>query len=112
MRAFVNLISVIWDVAMDWSLLDLYAKHPFLRKHLGFKRAWPYYVALFLDPLFRFNWLFYILYAEKIQHSAMLSFGLALAEVLRRFMWCFFRMENEHVGKFVDPVSIHVLVKG
>jgi len=83
---------------MDWSLLDPYASRPFLRKSLGFKPAWPYYLALFINPIIRCDWFFYIIYADQLQHSALLSFLLALAEVLRRFMWCFFRMENEHIG--------------
>jgi hypothetical protein len=100
--ASINSIYVtVWDIAMDWSLLDPYAKHPFLRKDLGYKRVWPYYLAMFLDPLLRCNWFFYIIYAKQAQHSALLPFFLACIEVLRRFMWGFFRMENEHVGKYV-----------
>ncbi|KAI5844189.1 EXS family-domain-containing protein [Tricharina praecox] len=102
--AFIAIASVnsiyttVWDVGMDWSLLDPYAKQPFLRKNLGFKKAWPYYLAMFVDPILRCTWFFYIVYAHQLQHSALMSFMLAAAEVLRRFMWCFFRMENEHVG--------------
>ena len=32
-----------------------------------------------------------------MQHSAALVFIIALGEVFRRFMWNFFRMENEHM---------------
>lgn len=88
----------LWDICMDWSLMDPSAKHPFLRKNIGFKHTWPYYLAMFVDPIIRADWFFYIVYASQLQHSALLSFVLALAEVLRRFMWCFFRMENEHIG--------------
>jgi hypothetical protein len=83
---------------MDWSLMDPSAKRPFLRKHMGFKQPWPYYLAMFIDPIIRSDWFLYIVYANQLQHSALLSFLLALAEVVRRFIWCFFRMENEHVG--------------
>ncbi|KAL7275346.1 Xenotropic and polytropic retrovirus receptor 1 [Rhizina undulata] len=89
---------IVWDLAMDWSLLNPWARYPFLRDTLGFKRPWGYYGAMFIDPILRFNWVFYIIYAHNIQHSALLSFLLALAEVFRRFVWCFFRMENEHLG--------------
>jgi hypothetical protein len=78
--------------------MDPSAKRPFLRKHLGFKQSWPYYFAMFVDPMIRADWFFYIVYASQLQHSALLSFMLALAEVFRRFMWCFFRIENEHIG--------------
>jgi len=93
-----SIYTTIWDVGMDWSLLDPYAKRPFLRKNLGYKQAWPYYLAMFVDPILRCTWFFYIVYANQLQHSALMSFMLAIAEVLRRFMWSFFRMENEHVG--------------
>lgn len=93
-----SIYTTVWDIGMDWSLLDPYAKSPFLRKGLGFKSTWPYYLAMLVDPVIRCNWFFYIIYAGQLQHSALLSFMLALSEVLRRFMWCFFRMENEHIG--------------
>jgi hypothetical protein len=83
---------------MAWSLLDPSSRNPFLRDNLGFKKRWPYYLAMFLDPILRCTWPLYIIFAGRIQHSALLSFLLSLAEVFRRFMWCFFRMENEHVG--------------
>ncbi len=93
----------LWDVAMDWSLGNPYAKHPFLRDNLAYRRIWPYYLAMILDPILRFQWVFYALFAHDLQHSAVLSFFVALAEVLRRGMWSIFRVENEHcnnVGRF------------
>lgn len=96
-----SIVTTIWDVVMDWSLLDPCADRPLLRKNLGFKVAWPYYLAIFVDPIIRSSWFLFIIYADQVQHSALQSYMLALGEVLRRFMWCFFRMENEHVGKCV-----------
>lgn len=93
-----SLVSIFWDVVMDWSLLNPYAKWPFIRDTIGFKRPWVYYFAMFIDPPLRFSWVFYIIYANEIQHSALLSFLISVAEVFRRFIWCFFRMENEHCG--------------
>ncbi|KAI9878541.1 MAG: hypothetical protein M1830_000595 [Pleopsidium flavum] len=93
----------IWDLAMDWSLCNPYAKNPFLRDVLGYKRPWVYYVAMFLDPIFRFNWIFYMIYTEELQHSAILSFLVGFSEISRRGMWTLFRVENEHctnVGRF------------
>ena len=88
---------------MDWSLLNYYAPHPFLRNNLGYKRAWVYYLAMVLDPILRFNWIFYAIYSEDLQHSALLSFFVSFSEVCRRGMWTLFRVENEHctnVGRF------------
>ncbi len=84
-------------------LCNPYAPHPFLRDVLGYKRAWVYYVAMILDPLLRFNWIFYAIYSHDLQHSALLSFAVSLSEVCRRGMWSLFRVENEHctnVGRF------------
>jgi hypothetical protein len=93
----------VWDVAMDWSLGNPYAKEKYLRDVLGYKTTWPYYVAMVIDPILRFNWIFYAIFAKDVQHSAALSFVVAFSEVLRRGMWAIFRMENEHctnVGRF------------
>jgi hypothetical protein len=92
-----------WDVAMDWSLGNPYARHPFLRDNLAYRRIWMYYVAMILDPILRFQWIFYALYVQDLQHSTLVSFFVGLAEVFRRGMWTLFRVENEHcnnVGRF------------
>lgn len=86
----------VWDLVMDWSLMNPYAKRPFLRDHLGYKNVYWYYIAIVLDPILRFNWIFYAIYAEDVQHSAILSFLVALSEIFRRGMWTLFRVENEH----------------
>ncbi|KAJ9617196.1 Xenotropic and polytropic retrovirus receptor 1 [Cladophialophora chaetospira] len=93
-----------WDVYLDWSLGDLFSdKHPFLRERLGYKQVWIYYVAIVADVVLRQQWIFYAIFAHDVQHSAIMSFFVSLAEVLRRGMWSLFRVENEHcnnVGKF------------
>ena len=79
--------------------MDPYAKHRFLRSTLGFKYAWWYYAAMTIDPIIRFNWIFYAIYAHDAQHSSLVSFFVAFSEVLRRGMWTLFRVENEHCTK-------------
>ncbi|KAF2198542.1 EXS-domain-containing protein [Delitschia confertaspora ATCC 74209] len=91
----------IWDVVMDWSLGDPTKK--FLRATLGYKKIWMYYAAMLIDPILRFNWVFYAVWPFELQHSAILSFAVSLSEVCRRGMWTLFRVENEHctnVGRF------------
>ncbi|KAL1302973.1 hypothetical protein AAFC00_003290 [Neodothiora populina] len=93
----------VWDIVMDWSLMDPYAKHRFLRSTLAFKYTWWYYIAMVIDPIIRFNWIFYAIYGNTTQHSSVVSFMVAFSEVLRRGMWTLFRVENEHctnVGRF------------
>ncbi|KAK2821792.1 hypothetical protein FQN49_007669 [Arthroderma sp. PD_2] len=93
----------VWDLAMDWSLCNPYSKNPYLRDYLGFRRRWVYYAAMVMDPILRFNWIFYAIFINDIQHSAVLSFAVSLSEVFRRGIWTVFRVENEHctnVGRF------------
>jgi phage gpG-like protein len=81
---------------MDWSLLDPFASKKFLRDHLALKPVWTYYAAMVIDPILRFNWIFYAIYTNDTEHSARLSFLIALSEILRRGVWVIFRVENEH----------------
>lgn len=100
--ALLNAVYVsVWDLAMDWSLGNAYAKHPLLREVLAFRQVWVYYVAMILDVVVRFNWIFYAIFAHDLQHSAVLSFVISLSEVCRRGMWMVFRVENEHCTNVV-----------
>ena len=106
---FITLAAVngvycsFWDVAMDFSLGNPYAEHPFLRDRLAYRRVWVYYAAVILDVILRQQWIFYAIFQHDLQHAAALSFFVGLAEVFRRGVWSLFRVENEHcnnVGKF------------
>ncbi|KAJ5536424.1 SPX N-terminal [Penicillium frequentans] len=91
-----SVYTSVWDLIMDWSLGNAYARHPLLREMLAFRRVWVYYVAMVLDVIIRFNWIFYAIFVNDIQHSAVLSFIVSLSEVFRRGVWTIFRVENEH----------------
>lgn len=99
---FITVASVnsiycsIWDIVMDWSLLQSNSKHFLLRDHLFFGRPAYYYTAMVLNVLLRFQWIFYAFFSHQIQQLAVTSFAIAIAEILRRFIWIFIRMENEH----------------
>jgi xenotropic and polytropic retrovirus receptor 1 len=45
----------------------------------------------------RSTWLFYVVFPGQRQHSAATALFIAVGEVFRRFMWNFFRIENEHM---------------
>ena len=72
---------------------DPYAPNMFLRNVLGYKRVLLYYVAMVIDPILRFNWIFYAIFFDEVQHSALVSFFIALSEIFRRGMWTLFRVE-------------------
>ena len=50
-------------------------------------------MAILLDPILRFTWVFYAIFAENVQHSALLSILVSTGEVIRRGMWTLFRVE-------------------
>ena len=44
---------------------------------------------------------FLCIFTRQIQQSAVTSFCIAVAEILRRFIWILFRMENEHATNVI-----------
>lgn len=94
--AALNAVYVtFWDLVNDWSLCQPNASARFLRDTRGFKNWW-YYVAMVIDPIFRFNWIFYAIYTHNAGHASLVSFLIAFSEVTRRGIWTLFRVENEH----------------
>ncbi|OCF44626.1 hypothetical protein I317_01513 [Kwoniella heveanensis CBS 569] len=83
-----------WDFVIDWSLFRPQAG--LLRKDLGYSHRYVYYLAMFTNLLIRFVFVWYIPYSTK--HVRLRSFFFALAEMLRRWQWNFFRVETEHLG--------------
>lgn len=81
---------------MDFSLLQPHTHHRFLRDITALKYRWPYYLIMVLDPILRFNWVFYAIFTHDTQHSSIASFLIGFAEVTRRGMWTLLRVENEH----------------
>ena len=86
-----------WDIYKDFDLGDRKAKHRFLRSELLFDYIWCYYALLLIDPVLRFNWIFYVIFMKDVQHSTIVSFSIALSEVLRRAIWAVIRIENEQI---------------
>ncbi|KAF9325417.1 hypothetical protein BG006_011100 [Podila minutissima] len=94
--------TFVWDVYMDWGLFR-FGKyggaaygHPFLRPELVYSKEWVYYMAIVLDFVGRFAWV--VRFMPLNVDVMILSFSLALVEVLRRWQWNFFRLENEHLN--------------
>ncbi|CAG9856643.1 unnamed protein product [Phyllotreta striolata] len=102
-----------WDIKLDWGLFDAKAgDNKFLREEIVYSSTWFYYFAIIEDFILRFGWAFLISMTEMgfaLEHS-MVTF-LAPLEVFRRFVWNYFRLENEHLnncGKFraVRDISV------
>ncbi|RKO92766.1 EXS family-domain-containing protein, partial [Blyttiomyces helicus] len=84
---------------------------PFLRPILHFPYPSLYYLAIVLDSSMRFAWLLRLVprhvtvraagfsFAAAATAPAALDAGLKVLELLRRWMWVFFRVEREWVSR-------------
>ncbi|XP_032240042.2 xenotropic and polytropic retrovirus receptor 1 isoform X2 [Nematostella vectensis] len=110
---FSTCYTLTWDIKMDWGLLDKDAPsdNRFLRDETVYKKVF-YYLAMFEDLVFRFLWTLTVSVSDaNILNSELLKLCLSVCEVFRRFVWNFFRLENEHLnncGQFraVRDISI------
>lgn len=93
---FNSILCSTWDIIMDWSLGQTNSKHFLLRDNLFFGKPEYYYTAICVNVILRFQWIFYAFFSNQIQQLAVTSFAIAVAEIVRRFIWFFFRLENEH----------------
>ncbi|XP_029658750.1 xenotropic and polytropic retrovirus receptor 1 [Formica exsecta] len=108
-----SIYSYTWDLKMDWGLLDSNAgENRFLREEVVYSASWFYYFAIIEDFILRFVWIAsFVLVECKYISSDLMTSIVAPLEVFRRFVWNFFRLENEHLnncGKFraVRDISI------
>ncbi|KAM4629766.1 xenotropic and polytropic retrovirus receptor 1a [Polymixia lowei] len=97
-----SLYTLIWDLRMDWGLFDRGAgENTFLREEIVYPHKAYYYCAILQDVILRFAWTIQIsLTTNASIHSVgdMVATVLAPLEVFRRFVWNFFRLENEHLN--------------
>ncbi|KAF7426119.1 hypothetical protein PC9H_008485 [Pleurotus ostreatus] len=95
-----------WDLLMDWSILRFKSdgRFPFLRPELVYSESIPfYYFAIVSNVLLRFVWVFYI--PSRGPNIMLRTFIAGILEMLRRWQWNFYRLENEHLGN-VDQYRI------
>lgn len=105
--------TLTWDIKMDWGLLDKGAgENRFLREEVVYAFKAYYYFAMVEDMILRFIWVLKVTLGETLTgYGEILGTALSLLEVFRRFVWNFFRLENEHLnncGQFraVRDISI------
>ena len=98
--------SFYWDVAKDWDLTLLSSsrertspEHAWgLRRRLYFDMRELYYVAIAMDLILRCTWSLKL--SPHLDHFYDMEGGIfvmELLEVLRRWIWIFFRVETEWV---------------
>lgn len=90
-----SVYSLSWDFLMDWSLFQPQARYPLLRKELVYPTPF-YYIAIVLNIVLKFCWLSYL--PPNGPSFFIRTFICGLLEMLRRWLWNFFRVENEHLG--------------
>jgi hypothetical protein len=107
--------TYVWDIKMDWGFFAKTAgDNQFLRDELVYSSAGYYYFAIIEDLVLRLSWLWQLLLTDWLglqDYSELIVSVFALLEVSRRFVWNFFRLENEHInncGKFraVRDISV------
>nr|XP_035927003.1 xenotropic and polytropic retrovirus receptor 1-like [Halichoerus grypus] len=94
--------TLIWDLKMDWGLFDKNAgENTFLREEIVYPQKAYYYCAIIEDVILRFAWTVQISITSMTlsPHSGdIVATVFAPLEVFRRFVWNFFRLENEHLN--------------
>ena len=113
--------KLIWDLKMDWGLFHKNAgENRFLRNHIVYSSKIYYYYAIIQDVILRYVWtinIFVQFTTGTAEYSDVIGFSFGLVEVLRRFLWNFFRLENEHLnncGQFraIRDISIAPITTG
>ncbi|TYG41807.1 hypothetical protein ES288_D12G205500v1 [Gossypium darwinii] len=104
MSSAATVYQLYWDFVKDWGLLQMNSKNPWLRNELMLRRKFIYYFSMGLNLILRLAWLQTVVHST-FEHVDYRVTGLFLAalEVIRRGLWNFYRLENEHLnnaGKF------------
>lgn len=92
--------STYWDIVIDWGLLRRNSNNPWLRDKLLLTRKPVYFVAMVINVILRLVWMQLILDFQETPflHRRALGAVVASLEIIRRGIWNFFRMENEHLN--------------
>ncbi|KAH9738820.1 phosphate transporter PHO1 [Citrus sinensis] len=102
--AIATIYGTYWDLVVDWGLLQRQSKNRWLRDKLLIPSKSVYFAAIVLNVLLRFAWLQTVLNIQfSFLHRQTLITIVASLEIIRRGIWNFFRLENEHlnnVGKY------------
>uniref|UniRef100_A0A7N0ZWT7 Uncharacterized protein n=1 Tax=Kalanchoe fedtschenkoi TaxID=63787 RepID=A0A7N0ZWT7_KALFE len=96
--------GLYWDLVVDWGLLQKNSRNRWLRDKLMIPNKGVYFVAMALNVLLKFAWLQTVLnFQVLVMHRQLFLTVVASLEIIRRGIWNFFRLENEHlnnVGKY------------
>jgi hypothetical protein len=102
------IFSGTWDILMDWSLFEDWKFRKtriYPNWYSTYLTSRVYIPAIILNILLRFSWVLLISPDQWLETDQFqgLIFGLAVLEMIRRFIWALFRVENEmvnNIGQF------------
>ncbi|XP_057948042.1 phosphate transporter PHO1 homolog 3 isoform X2 [Malania oleifera] len=102
--AAATIFSTYWDLVFDWGLLQQHSKNRWLRDKLLIQYKGIYFGAMVLNVFLRLAWMQTVLnFSVSFLHKEAMVTIVASLEIIRRGIWNFFRLENEHlnnVGKY------------
>ncbi|KAI7750442.1 hypothetical protein M8C21_004695, partial [Ambrosia artemisiifolia] len=106
-----TIFNTYWDIVMDWGLLSKNSQNPLLREKLILPSKSIYFIAMVLNVILRLAWMQTVMDFHELPflHKNALTAIFASLEIIRRGIWNFFRLENEHlnnVGKFRAVKSV------
>jgi len=130
--SFINSsYSYYWDIFNDWNLCKRRKdgeKFPFLlRPILHFRKYWTYYAVMIIDLVLRFTWLVDVfpifqmknpflvddtptvpedIIRMRIEKLLLNRLLLRVLEIIRRWLWIFFRLEKQWVASGLEYVRI------
>ncbi|XP_056171242.1 uncharacterized protein LOC115679953 isoform X2 [Syzygium oleosum] len=92
-----SLYSFYWDVTRDWDLscftrIFKFSK-PSMVSSLLYARKWVYVWVIGSNLILRCTWTYKL--SAHLRHNYLTVFTITALEMLRRFQWAFFRVENE-----------------
>ncbi len=108
-----TLYSYIWDIKMDMGLFDSKtckcgSHNAFLREELIYKPKIKYYLMIVGDFFLRLGWGINFTVGQM---DLPISFDVVKAvtstlEMIRRCLWNFFRVENEHIRNCQQYIAV------
>ncbi|MBA0559960.1 hypothetical protein Gohar_012566, partial [Gossypium harknessii] len=92
-----SLYSFYWDITRDWDL-SVFTRifkfnKPSLCTNLFYGRRWVYFWVIGSNLILRCTWTYKL--SAHLRHNYLTVFMVTALEMLRRFQWIFFRVENE-----------------
>ncbi|XP_022968056.1 phosphate transporter PHO1 homolog 10-like isoform X2 [Cucurbita maxima] len=93
------LINTYWDIVVDWGLLRKHSKNKYLRDRLLVSNKRVYFAAIIVNVVLRVAWIQLVLAfnLRSFQKLAAVT-SISCLEIVRRGLWNFFSLENEHLN--------------